>query len=129
MYTYYYCVEYLIIKMTLCVNIQEKCLLFSAITPYFYTFFQLLQGLSVASVSVLVAWCLGIKNRILKWIPNIYLAPIMIRLLDYPLELLPLGLKSATSISLLFTGIYLLYMTPTYIGMCFIVKTISRKIS
>ena len=82
----------------------------------------------MASVSVLVAWCLGIKNRILKWIPNIYLAPIMIRLLDYPLELLPLGLKSATSISLLFTGIYLLYMTPTYIGMCFIVKSISQKI-
>ena len=79
-------------------------------------FFQLLQGLSVASISVLVAWCLGLKNRMLKWIPNVYLVPIMIRLLDYPLELLPLSLKSATSISILFTGIYLLCMTPTYIG-------------
>ena len=41
----------------------------------------------------------------------------MIRLLDYLLELLTLSLKSATPISLLFNGIYLLYMTPTYTSM------------
>lgn len=78
-----------------------------------YLFLQLLQGLSVTSVAVIVSWCLNIQNPVLKWVPNSYLIPILVRLLDYPEDMLISSLRIATTITLTSTILYVFYLTPS----------------
>ena len=51
---------------------------------------QFLQIASCLSIAVFNTWCLNFKNPVLKWFPGIYLLPIVVRFMDYPVDLLPL---------------------------------------
>lgn len=76
-------------------------------------FLQALHGVSCISVSVVIAWCIGFKSPVLKWFPNIYLLPIIVRLMDYPINVLPLALKFSTLCLILIVALYLVYSLPT----------------
>jgi len=74
---------------------------------------QILQISSIIAISSGNAWCIGFKNPVMKWFPNIYLLPILVRMLDYPIDLLPLVAKGASLTSLAFVILYLVHITPS----------------
>lgn len=73
---------------------------------------QILQGTSIIAVSVFITWCLNLKNSILKIFPNVYLLPILVRLLDFPLDALEISLWISSRVILIIVGIYLMACTP-----------------
>ena len=49
----------------------------------------------------------------MKWFPNIYLLPIMFRMMDYPIDLLPVSLRVSSLTTLAFVILYLVHITPS----------------
>lgn len=75
--------------------------------------------MSCISVSVLMSWCMGFKSPVMKWFPNVYLLPIVVRLMDYPMNILPLALKLSTLSLLVVVALYLIYNLPSIVRLAY----------
>lgn len=74
---------------------------------------QFCQIASCLSISVFNAWCLNFKSPWMIWFPSLYLIPVWVRMMDYPVDLLPLSLNVSSLAVLLFVIFYWLYLAPT----------------